>query len=565
MNPFSLNAPAAPANKPGQHKDSFRELVETVVFVVVLVLMLKLFVIEAFVIPTGSMAETLYGNQKQAVCTQCGFTFPVSASYELEPNPNTGRVEPVIGYHCPNCQYRGQFESTPVSSGDRVLVHKAMKTDDRGHVVVFKYPEEPQKGQIAQNYIKRLMGFGGETIVLFQGNIFFSRELSYPSPSEEGVSWTDHWMRQYMNRNDPAAIDRFRNDLQAELSRPEGFQLYRKPDDLVLEEMRIVNDNDFQPMDLVERKAEPRWKKDGTNWKTDAETQPKIFTHSGGELNWLRYRHLIAVNTPPGGNILEDPRTYSVRDLRFSTSRKAELHQRQCVITNFMGYNGAVVSDNVAERKPEPTFWSRELIVECEADLKSSECEVVLELSQGANRYQAHFQQGEIKLIRTGPGGKELARRPSGMASTGKYHLRFANVDCRLRVWVNGRSIDFGNEADYPPRPIPTEFEAADTRREGWTIANDVEAPASIGIKGDAEVAHLKIYRDTYYTPQSEDAFNVAEQVESYYIQPGHYLCLGDNSTQSSDGRSWGVVPERLMLGRAVFVFWPPKRMGVIR
>ena len=62
---------AATATEKAQHQqtDSFREVVETVVFVVaVLVLMLKTFVAEAFVIPTGWMAETLYGYQKLVVC-----------------------------------------------------------------------------------------------------------------------------------------------------------------------------------------------------------------------------------------------------------------------------------------------------------------------------------------------------------------------------------------------------------------------------------------------------------------------------------------------------------------
>ncbi|MFM7149790.1 MAG: hypothetical protein ACKO23_08100, partial [Gemmataceae bacterium] len=56
--------------------DNPREIIETVVFVVVLVLMLKSFVAEAFVIPTGSMAETLYGYQKMVTCPQCGVEFP---------------------------------------------------------------------------------------------------------------------------------------------------------------------------------------------------------------------------------------------------------------------------------------------------------------------------------------------------------------------------------------------------------------------------------------------------------------------------------------------------------
>ncbi len=61
-------------------RDSLRELVETIVFVVVLVLILKLFVVEAFVIPTGSMAETLLGYHKRVECEQCGYEFPVNSS-----------------------------------------------------------------------------------------------------------------------------------------------------------------------------------------------------------------------------------------------------------------------------------------------------------------------------------------------------------------------------------------------------------------------------------------------------------------------------------------------------
>lgn len=49
-------------------------------------------------------------------------------------------------------------------------------------------------------------------------------------------------------------------------------------------------------------------------------------------------------------------------------------------------------------------------------------------------------------------------------------------------------------------------------------------------------------------------------------LGPDEYFALGDNSTQSSDSRAWGQVPERLLLGRAVSVYWPlPSRFGLIR
>src|SRR5262249_9652105 len=66
-------------------KDAFREVVETIVFVIVLVLLLKTFVAEAFVIPTGSMAETLLGHQRWVTCPQCGYEFPVNCTSEVDP------------------------------------------------------------------------------------------------------------------------------------------------------------------------------------------------------------------------------------------------------------------------------------------------------------------------------------------------------------------------------------------------------------------------------------------------------------------------------------------------
>ena len=95
-------------------------------------------------------------------------------------------------------------------------------------------------------------------------------------------------------------------------------------------------------------------------------------------------------------------------------------------------------------------------------------------------------------------------------------------------------------------------------------------------------VRHLKLYRDTYYTAchggspsrsdvevewNKPDTWDGLRQppVLTMYVQPGHFLCMGDNSPESSDGRSWGTVPRRLLLGRALLVYWPAGRAGRIR
>src|SRR5258708_36043146 len=93
--PTSADAKKKEAEHP---RDLTREIFETVVFVVVRVLLLKLFVAEAFVIPTGSMAPTLYGDQIRCTCRECGHKFPINAS-------ERSKRMVVTNYICENCGF----------------------------------------------------------------------------------------------------------------------------------------------------------------------------------------------------------------------------------------------------------------------------------------------------------------------------------------------------------------------------------------------------------------------------------------------------------------------------
>jgi hypothetical protein len=105
--PASAVPPAKKKTTPPEPKDSPREVVETVVFVVVLVLLLKTFLAEAFVIPTGSMADTLLGYHKVVQCEQCGYRFPVNLSGQVDPEDRPRRWVTVA--RCPNCEYENRI------------------------------------------------------------------------------------------------------------------------------------------------------------------------------------------------------------------------------------------------------------------------------------------------------------------------------------------------------------------------------------------------------------------------------------------------------------------------
>ncbi len=110
----SAQKPKDSSAKEPEIKDNTREIVETIVFVVVLVLLLKTFLAEAFVIPTGSMATTLLGYHFDATCQKCEYRFLVNASSEaegMERRQEAGREgDPnplgIRSAHCPNCGYR---------------------------------------------------------------------------------------------------------------------------------------------------------------------------------------------------------------------------------------------------------------------------------------------------------------------------------------------------------------------------------------------------------------------------------------------------------------------------
>src|SRR5580700_11042602 len=124
----STKARTAPASSGPARPSAMRETIESVVVAFILAFLFKTFEAEAFVIPTGSMAPTLWGRNKAAVCPMCGTDFTIGASDEVETETDYvipgARIDSAI---CPNCRYRlekADIYDGSVFKGDGILVNK---------------------------------------------------------------------------------------------------------------------------------------------------------------------------------------------------------------------------------------------------------------------------------------------------------------------------------------------------------------------------------------------------------------------------------------------------------
>jgi len=512
-------------------KDRAAEIANTFEWLItafILAFVFRAFVMEAFRIPTGSMADTLMGAHFRLGCRQCGYKYEhgfVPHNYRLPEDtvpsgntplpvtrcPNCGRYpsqllcrscghvydsrvaakrnglrndtgednqRPVLPSRCPRCARPLMTgEEMPVANGDRILVLKCIYQflePKRWDVIVFKNPPEP-----TINYIKRLIGLPGESIQIIDGDIYVDGQIS------------------------------------------------RKPAKIQNELFMPVYDNDYQPARPGDGSfnghlwQQPFRKVPDSKWVTTDSKNPTIFRLDSSVDNSLVYDTSI-------GNDFKATYAY----------------------------------DNVDTYGYMP--YCSDLMVRFDSRSADSQGRIGAALSKYETNYKAWVEtSGEMVITKNQGGGQdmELARKSIDRPAGGKtVPFKFANVDHRL-------IFEYGDEK--------LTCDLGRNLQDAGQITENIEPRVEIFGSGKLTLSHIAIFRDIHYTKvkfANSYEHGRATKEDPFVLGQDEFFVLGDNSPNSEDGRWWnragvankglpeyrvGIVPRNYLVGKALFVYWP--------
>lgn len=549
--------PAARATAPPRkRREGFnvgRFLLESITVLALAVTIFRAFVLEGFMITSGSMAPALFGFHHRVTCPDCSFQFTINASHLMDqaersdgaaahvaadshawqpPREESGQKAPgtaISGFSCPNCKYAHiQTTTGLVNEGDQLLVDKQgtfWSDPQRWDAIVFRNPHRS-----TQAYAKRVVGLPGEIIALKDGDVYVRGAIQRKS------------LEQQRQLRVLVADSRYQPKLKDENWR-----------------------NNWQP---EEAKA-GAWLPLNTGFRFEPPPQA-----AAGEQFWLQYAHWVReggtrkssvplerwptdIPLPPAAAPVKfDPirqqltclqalpadlagKLHSLsRDEAFQTAIQQlfELSHQQ-PITDRLVYNQEI------ELGEKPV---RDLMLELDLLPDAPQCQLSIRLHDGYFPFVASLdfssQRAELRVA----GNDKVLR--SGSLPEWRFEQP---IKVEMSVFDQQVLLAINNVLVFEPyayRVDETPFQLART-------------PIAVAASGaPLTLLRQRVYRDLYYRPgPSSDG---QEQEREYHLGPDEYFVLGDNSLVSIDSRHWpaGSVTRSLLIGRPVVLHLPSRR-----
>jgi signal peptidase I len=522
-----------------------KETISSLIIAFVFAFVFRGFVVEAFVIPTGSMGPTLLGKHTRFQSPESGVVWPVDPSPSrtgglvgVGDNPDAlTATDPMTGAQVGNELPLELGQHKDLLAGDRIFVLKYLYSiydPARFDVVVFKYPGRPESdmdmGQ-QQNYIKRLVGLPGEEVALVDGDVF-----RRPATGQAGAQAHSDW----------AAA---------------GWEITRKSERTQRELWQPIYSSEYTPLHPerdTRRWFDSPWKgrtPDGVadpSWNTDGQ----VYTYAASAPTTLAWDN----------------------DARHITDRYAYDERARGLRQN----PEFAVSDVRMAVGVEPAQDGLTLAAVLDARGHEFRADIAGKTITIRMRPMTGDAPGEWRTLAEETIGRAL--EPGRVTN-----LEFWHVDQSVQVWIGGDRVAIGEYAWSPAERIghATGLAPEDLLRAGaggnplGDTALYPEPSLRWELAGSPVALHrVRLDRDLFYRPgvynpgftRAGEASLATHPSQPLVLGPDQFFVCGDNSPNSLDGRLWdspdpwvyeqidptiGIVPRDLLIGKAFFVYFP--------
>lgn len=527
--------------------ETVKETIESIVIAFILAFVFRAFIVEPFIIPTGSMAPTMLGTHAQIACPSCGYHFDVGVNQgSLGPES----LVPITSTDCPMCNYEVTTAmGTKARSGDRILVNKFsyhFKDPSRWDVVVFKAPQDESVNGIPapqSNFIKRLVGLPGERVVLLDGNVFTA-----PAGTNDF---------SIARKTDPLA-NRHWEKIQRAVWQPIYHSQY-----VPIENARA----DGPGRDDLHTFRVP-WVAKSGKWDLGTDRRPsRVYRFDGGE-GAIQFEMSGGYGTPRYDSQYNK---FAYNQITGSTNPIEDIR----LAASFTSLTDtATLTLSSTARLDRPGSGPETLAAVLDTD--------------GNLALQAVSEDGSTRALGDVTKVKPLKQNIA-------THIELWFVDDEASVWIDGH------------RQLVYRFDLAwDQVAKRLPQDNTPTIRLSVKSDGPIEIRRVELDRDLYYDPSGYTSngyaraqakringkLDLGEQPLDLRTQTSSHdaelFCLGDNQPASKDGRDWsgvnpwvqqryfdgerrlGVVPTSLLVGRAFMVYYPaphgfsPQGKGVL-